>query len=137
MLTTGVAAAASPSPTSPRVNGGATGTAADAAANAGGGRLRDVVVGFLIDIGVTFTFSVGLLLIVGLGLAVLTGMLGRRRRRHHLGREISQAPTLDLVMGLVTLVPPLLGLVIVGWHGLVAAVLGQIAAAEVWMRLET
>lgn len=86
---------------------------------------------FLAEFAVTFCFVLGLLLAIGLLLMALTQMSGRRRR-HRFAREIAKAPTIDLLMALVTVVPWLLGLVIVGWHGLFAALLAQVVAVEGW-----
>lgn len=72
-----------------------------------------------------------------IGEIILAGALSLVHRLGRVGHRVSEslcrAPMLDLVMAVLTLVPPIAAVVIWSWEGMVAAIGGQLLAVPVWV----
>ncbi len=73
----------------------------------------------------------------GLGVAGFTGLLHLIPRLGGVGRGLAawlcRAPGLDVLVSLLTWVPPTTLGIVLGWRGLVGSIAGQIAGMMVWM----
>lgn len=73
------------------------------------------------------------------GLLVLAGVLHALPRLGPAGRAASAwlqgGVGLDLLITVFTVLPPILGVIVAGWWGLAAGVVGQVAAMEAWIVL--
>src|SRR6266702_6299936 len=65
------------------------------------------------------------------GLLHLIPRLGAAGTR--VGAWLCRAPGLDLVVSLVTWIPPTVLGIVLGWHGVVGAIIGQVLGMLVWM----
>jgi len=86
-------------------------------------------------VGTLFFIAGGVLL----GEIILAGGLSGVRRLGGVGARVSdalcRAPLLDVVVAVVTIAPWMGALVIWSWAGMAAAIVGQVAAAAVWVVL--
>jgi len=69
-------------------------------------------------------------LLLGAALLHLLGAMGNTGRA--IGDVLARAPMLDLVITYFTVLPPIVGACVVGWLGVVGAILGQVLALLIW-----